>query len=185
MFSKHFIVPILALALSACAAAPEPTHSNIHPVVEVQTGYPDGSELQVRKNIRVVYGVGADNQRQGLGEGLFFVRRLLDNYDKAGVAPEDRTMIVVLYNQSAYWLLNADAWTRLNPQGAMAGETNVNVALVEELLGRGVHFEICETTMKQKKWEPADLLPGVKIVPGAYARIVDLQHLGFAYVGFD
>ncbi|MEZ4461474.1 MAG: DsrE family protein [bacterium] len=147
--------------------------------------YPDGSRLQVRENVRVVYGVGGDAARQGVGEGLFFARRLVENYEAAGIDAENRTVVVVLYNAAAYWLLNADAWKRAAPTGALAAETNPNEAIVAELLERGVHIEVCGTTLKKNKWRAEDLLPGVVVVPGAYARIVDLQQQGFAYVAFD
>lgn len=187
---KLGLVGLLLLILSGCAgtqaaSAPEAAANAVAPQAVTPPTYPSGDSLLVRENIRVVYGVGADNVRQGVGEGLFFVKRLIGNYDGAGITQEKRAVVVVLYNASAYWLLNDEAWTRLKPEGKLAGEKNPSAELVRELIAAGVHVEVCGTTLKMKGWTEADLLPGVKVVPGAYARIVDLQHLGFAYVGFD
>ena len=57
--------------------------------------------------------------------------------------------------------------------------------MISTLLKSGVRLEICGTTMKKNGWTKDDLLPGVVVVPGAFARIVDLQLQGFAYVAFD
>ena len=162
------------MVLTSCATAPEPSAS-----------YPDGAQLAVTQNIKVVYGIGGDRQRQGVGEGLFFTQRLVQNYEKQGIPPEQRTVVAVLYNEAAYWLLNEQAWARTAPSGALAGPTNPNAQLISTLLKSGVRLEICGTTMKKNGWTKDDLLPGVVVVPGAFARIVDLQLQGFAYVAFD
>jgi hypothetical protein len=39
-------------------------------------------------------------------------------------------------------------------------------------------------TLKGKGWTGEDVLPGVKIVVGAYPRIIDLQLRGYAYIRF-
>lgn len=184
---KHVVWMIAFVALG-CGGSPSTPDTASQAVVEsapTWPAYPPGDALQVRQNIRVVYGVGADNARQGVGEGLFFVKRLVGNYDDAGIAPDQRTIVAVLYNESAYWLLNENAWTRTKPNGGLAGDANPNAALVQELLDRGVRVEICGTTMKKNGWTKEDLLEGVVVVPGAYARLVDLQHMGFAHIAFD
>jgi len=173
--TMKWILVLIQFVLSGCATSPEKTES----------GYPDGSSLQVKDNVRVVYGVGGDRARQGIGEGLFFAQRLIDGYDATQITPEQRTVVVVLYNNAAYWLLNDEAWLRTTPTGALTGPKNPNTEIVAELLKRGVHIEVCGTTMKKNKWTKEDLIPGVVVVPGAYARLVDLQLQGFAYVAFD
>lgn len=169
------LLSLLAM-LSACASTPAPSAS---------ATIPPGDALQVREGIRVVYGVGADKSRDGVGEGLFFVNRLLENYERAQIPKAQRAVVVVLYNAAAYWLLNDQAWQAYQGPRQLNQEANPNVALIQSLIARGVRVEVCATTLKKKGWTPQDLLPGVHVVPGAYARLVDLQLLGFAYVAFD
>jgi intracellular sulfur oxidation DsrE/DsrF family protein len=48
-----------------------------------------------------------------------------------------------------------------------------------------VQIELCENTMQQKGVKPAELMPGVKLVVGAFPRLIDLQLQGFAYIKFE
>lgn len=170
-----FPVLVVASLLASCAT----------PAVQSPNAYPDGGVLHVTQDVKVVYGIEGDRARQGVGEGLFFVQRLVQNYENQGITPEDRSVVVVVYGEAAYWLLNDTAWSAANLTGALAGASNPHVELVAELLKNGVHIEVCGSTLKQKGWTREDLLPGVVVVPGAIARLVDLQLQGFAYIGFD
>lgn len=175
-------VVVTGCAVSGCAtpAAAAPAAA---PVAPFEIPSPD--TLHVKQGLKVVYGVGRKVLRKDVGEGLFFAERLTDAWARAGITPEDRLFVVIVYNDAAEWLLNEAAWARTHPavDGA-APTTNPSAALVKKLQERGVQIEICGMTMKQKEWTDADLLPGVKVAPGAYSRIVDLQHHGFAYVPF-
>lgn len=42
--------------------------------------------------------------------------------------------------------------------------------------------EVCHVSLRGKGWSAADLLPGMTMVHGAYTRLIDLQHLGYAYI---
>ncbi len=165
---------LLAASLTACASPPQRA-----------ADLPPGDKLQTRQGVRVVYGVGADKAREGVGEGLFFVNRLLDNYDREGIPTAERQVVVVLYNEAAYWLLNPEAWTKYTGPRKLDAAQNPNLALLSSLQQRGVRVEVCGTTLKKKGWTPADLVPGIHVVPGAYARIIDLQLQGFAHIAFD
>ena len=46
------------------------------------------------------------------------------------------------------------------------------------LIESGVQIEICESAMKQKGVEATELLPGVKLVIGAFPRLIDLATAG-------
>jgi intracellular sulfur oxidation DsrE/DsrF family protein len=61
---------------------------------------------------------------------------------------------------------------------------NPNKKIVDELLDAGVKLELCKSTMQSHGWTEEDVLPGVKIVVGAYPRIIDLQLRGYAYIRF-
>jgi len=49
----------------------------------------------------------------------------------------------------------------------------------------GVQVELCEDTLRQKGVTAGELMPGVKIVVGAFPRLIDLQLHGYAYIKFE
>ena len=63
-------------------------------------------------------------------------------------------------------------------------ERNPNRALIDELMNMGVALEVCDQTVKSHGWTKDDILPGVKVVPNAHPRIVDLELQGYAYIRF-
>lgn len=174
MLKRYLLLVAMILSASACAQAPQRS-------AEI----PPGDSLQFKQGVRVVYGVGADRARDGVGEGLFFVNRLLDNYDREGIPLDQRQIVVVLYNDAAYWLLNPDAWAKYTGPRQLSAAQNPNLSLLSKLQERGVRVEVCGTTLKKKGWTSADLAPNIHVVPGAYARIIDLQLQGFAHIAFD
>jgi intracellular sulfur oxidation DsrE/DsrF family protein len=58
------------------------------------------------------------------------------------------------------------------------------MSIIQRLLDRNISIELCAQTMKSHGWKADDVLPGVIIVIGAYPRIIDLQHQGYAYIRF-
>ena len=48
-----------------------------------------------------------------------------------------------------------------------------------------MQIELCENTMQQKGVMPTELMNGVKLVVGAFPRLIDLQLQGFAYIKFE
>ena len=58
---------------------------------------------------------------------------------------------------------------------------NPNTAIIRELLERGVEIDMCRQTMEKYGWLDEELLPGIRLVPGAYSRLIDLQLQGYAY----
>ena len=67
---KHLLVPLFTLTLTAAAAEPE--------VIPIQ----------VRENLRIVYQVTDDAQHEGVNKGLFYARKLINTYQKHGIAAE-------------------------------------------------------------------------------------------------
>lgn len=185
----HRLAPSLLLALfvvvTGCAVSGCATPAAATEAAATPFAIPSPDTLHVKDGLKVVSGVGRKVLRKDVGEGLFFAERITDAWARAGIKEQDRLFVVIVYNDAAEWLLNDAAWARTHPaiDGA-APTTNPSAALVKKLQERGVQIEICGMTMKQKEWTDADLLPGVKVAPGAYSRIVDLQHHGFAYVPF-
>lgn len=136
--------------------------------------------LQVRENLRIVYQVTDDAAHEGVNKGLFYVRKLIDTYRRHGIAPEQVHLHLVYHCTGIAAVVNDAARRRLG-----VGSANPNGAILAELVERGVQVELCENTMQQKGVQPDELLPGVKLVVGAFPRLIDLQLQGFAYIKFE
>ena len=95
--------------------------------------------------------------------------------------PKQLKISIVLHGDTAYWLLNDQAYQQYKNDPFTY---NPNAKVVEELLGHGVSVEICRVTMHAHGFVPEDLLPGVVIVHDAYTRLIDLQQRGYAYIRF-
>jgi len=143
-----------------------------------RTSPADASPLEVRHDITVVCGVDRNVLTNGTGLGLSRVKRLIEDYESAGVPRHELHISVVLYGEAAHWLLKDGSYRAFtHKEGG-----NSNKVVVEKLLECGVSVEVCGLSMKGNNWSKDDLLPGVTIVPGAYQRIVDLQLRGYAYI---
>lgn len=162
MIMKHLFISFLALTLTAAA------------------GEPEVIPIQVRENLRIVYQVTDDTQHEGLNKGLFYARKLINTYQKHGIAPEQVHLHLVYHGTGIAAVVNDEARKRLGAEAA-----NPNGDILAELIKRGVQIELCENTMQQKGVKPTELMPGVKLVVGAFPRLIDLQLQGFAYIKFE
>lgn len=159
---KYLVASLIAFTLTATAAEPE--------VIPIQ----------VRENLRIVYQVTADAQYEGVNKGLFYARKLIDTYQKQGIAAEQVQLHLVYHGTGINDVVNDEARKRLGTE-----TTNPNGEILAELIQRGVQVELCENTMQQKGVKPTELMPGVKLVVGAFPRLIDLQLQGFAYIKFE
>jgi len=137
--------------------------------------------LKHTTGIKAVYQVSDLAEHDGYNKGLFYSRKLLQSYERQGVPANQVDLHLVYHSAAIPALLQDSAYQRLTGKS----EANPNSSLVSDLTKMGVHVEICGDTMKQKDVQPADLLPGVDIVPGAYPRLIDLQLDGYAYIKFE
>jgi intracellular sulfur oxidation DsrE/DsrF family protein len=134
----------------------------------------------VRKDIAIVCRIDGDEWKDNVGAGLAYVRELVDGYRSMGTSPADLHIVAVVHGEAAYWMLKDDAYAAYVEDE----DRNPNRALVDQLLGMGVALEVCDQTVKSYGWTEDDILPGVKIVPNAHPRIVDLELQGYAYIRF-
>ena len=138
------------------------------------------SPLTVKTDICVVCRVKDDLWKDGVGLGFSCLRGLVADYREAGIAPTEVHISAVFHGPAARWLLSDTAYRAQTPGKA----ENPNKAIIRELLDLGVSLELCGQTMKEQGWTEKDVLSGVKIVVGAYPRIVDLELQGYAYLRF-
>ncbi len=136
--------------------------------------------IEVRENIRVVYQVNRDEWKGGVGKALAYLKRLSEAYDGLEVPQDERHISAVFHGKAGYWMLTDEAYNAHT--NTPAG--NPNKTIIRELTAMGVSIELCAQTMKSQGWKAEDVLPDVKIVIGAYPRIIDLQLQGYAYIKF-
>ena len=164
--SLHTIVHALCLFSAAALSAAEPT--------------PAAIPLQVRKNLLVAYQVTDDTQHEGVNKGLFYARKLIDTYEKQGIAADQVHLHLVFHGTGIAAVVNDAARKRLGSE-----KPNPNSEILAALNKRGVQIELCENTMQQKGVAATELMPGVKLVIGAFPRLIDLQLQGYAYIKFE
>jgi intracellular sulfur oxidation DsrE/DsrF family protein len=114
---------------------------------------------------KVVYHID-DAETQGL-KGLRNIRNHLD------VSPQT-TIIVVTHANGVDLLM----------EGAKDKKNNVEYApLVSALKSRGVKFEVCEITLKNRNLKKDQFILDADFTPSGVVRVADLQFKdGFAYI---
>ncbi|MCB1209453.1 MAG: DsrE family protein [Verrucomicrobiales bacterium] len=162
---KHFYFPLILFAFSACTAS---------------GAEPEVIPIQVRENLRIVYQVTDDAAHDGVNKGLFYARKLINTYQTHGINAKEVHLHLVYHGTGIAAVVNDEARKRLGTE-----DTNPNAAILAELIERGVQVELCENTMQSKGVKPSELMPGVKLVVGAYPRLIDLQLQGYAYIKFE
>ncbi len=149
-------------------------------VASLGSAEPEMIPIQVRENLRIVYQVTDDAFYEDVNKGLFYARKLINTYEKHGIAADRIHLHLVYHGTGIAAVVNDQARKRLGVETA-----NPNGELLAELIRRGVQVELCENTMQQKGVKPAELMPGVKLVVGAFPRLIDLQLQGYAYIKFE
>ena len=125
------------------------------------TGLARGADSAGAKVPRVVYHID-DAQHQALA-AMRNIRNQLDT------APNTK-IIVVAHAMGVDFLMNnyKDA-AKIGP-------------LVSALAARGVDFEVCEITMKNRKLKKDDFVMEANFTPSGVVRITQLQNEGYAYI---
>lgn len=112
---------------------------------------------------RVVYHI-SDADAQALA-GLRNVRNHLDTDPSARI-------IVVAHGNGVDFLL----------EGAKDHNGSAFVGPVSDLVARGVHFEVCELTLKSRKLQRDQFIQEAEFTPSGVVRLAKLQLQGYAYI---
>lgn len=136
--------------------------------------------IEKKKDIRVVYQFKKDVWKNEIGAPFHYLDKLSVFYEQRGVSKHQRRIHGVFQGQAAYMLLKDSAY-RKERSNEM---NNPNGEAIEALLQKGVRLEICASTMRNHGWSGEDIRPGIDVVSGAYPRVIDLQHRGYAYIRF-
>ncbi len=128
-------------------------------------GFASSVSAQSAGSTKVVYHID-DAEAQGL-KGLRNIRNHLD------VSPQT-TIIVVTHANGVDLLMD----------GAKDKKNNVEYApLVGALKSRGVKFEVCEITLKNRNLKKDQFILDADFTPSGVVRVADLQYKdGFAYI---
>jgi intracellular sulfur oxidation DsrE/DsrF family protein len=128
-------------------------------------GFGSIASAQSSGSTKVVYHID-DAEAQGL-KGLRNIRNHLD------VSPQT-TIIVVTHANGVDIMM----------EGAKDKKNNVEYApLVSALKSRGVKFEVCEITLKNRNLKKDQFILDTDFTPSGVARVADLQYKdGFAYI---
>ena len=93
---------------------------------------------------------------------------------------DDLDIRAVVHGDASTHVLTDEAYNRV-----MDVETgNPNTPILAELKKLGIHVELCDTRRKNEGWSKSDIHPDVLLASAAYARLIDLQHQGYAYIKF-
>lgn len=130
--------------------------------------------------IKVVYQITSADMKDGVNEGLFYLRKVHQLYKEAGVDPSRLDIKAVFHDDASPHVLTDEAWDK--HQKTTGG--NPNTAIIEELTALGIDIELCNTRRLSMKWEKSAVHSDVILVSGAYPRLTDLQLLGYAYIKF-
>lgn len=133
--------------------------------IALSLGFVSSVSSQSVGSTKVVYHID-DAETQGL-KGLRNIRNHLD------VSPQT-TIIVVTHANGVDLLM----------EGAKDKKNNVEYApLVSALKSRGVKFEVCEITLKNRNLKKDQFILDADFTPSGVVRVADLQYKdGFAYI---
>ena len=128
-------------------------------------GFCSIASAQSTGNTKVVYHID-DAETQGL-KGLRNIRNHLDT--------SPNTIIIVVTHANGVDMLM---------EGAKDKKNNTEYApLVSALKSRGVKFEVCEITLKNRNLKKDQFILDADFTPSGVVRVADLQYKdGFAYI---
>ena len=113
---------------------------------------------------KVVYHFG-----EGLAQATNGLRNIRNHLE---VDPKAK-IVVVAHAQGVDFLMNEAQDANKNPYNV----------IVEDLKSQGVTFEVCQITLRNRKLEQKQFIPGVTFTPSGVQRITQLQSReGYAYL---
>jgi uncharacterized protein len=120
------------------------------------------------------------NPKSGINQTLNNAELMIANYSGVYGIPmgQDLKINIVAHFQGGQFLLSDDAYNKLH--NVTTG--NPSGATVLDLLGKGVHFYLCQNTMRGNGWKTSDLIPGVEEVPGGVVALADFMARGWSVI---
>lgn len=171
------LLPVLMLALDAPAVAVGPEDFTTGPLIE---GFGPNAEIETTMVIPAGavfrhsfdYAVAAEPGE--LNRGLVSAARFLNMHARAGLAPENMHLAIVLHGTAVHDVVTQDRYSDWRD-----GQENANIALVEALMAHGVDFYICGQSAAYYDVGTEDLLDGVEMALSAMTVHALLQQDGY------
>jgi len=131
-----------------------------------------------RDHIRVAISMGSGtlNPKKPINQVLVNVSNMVANYQTfygLSAGDDGYQIAVVAHFQGGKTLLNDEAYNRL------FGTNNPATATVQTLMAQGVHFIMCQNTMRGNGWKTSDLMPGVTESPAGVVALTDFGMSGW------
>jgi len=87
-------------------------------------------------------------------------------------------IVVIFHGDAAYIALNDDSYNA----NRHVNTGNPFKQLLNDLMDRGVQFEMCGATAKANHWGNRDFLPGFKVNVNAMVRLTQLEQDGYTMI---
>jgi len=138
------------------------------------------SPVTLDTDIAIVCPIQEDewNEKLGIGSGLARLRDVVDQYKAIGIRASELHVSAVVHGPAVYWLLKDEHYRSAR---GVEGD-NPNKKIISELIQEGVSLEVCGLTMKEGGWTQDNFLPGIKVVPAFYPRVIDLELQGYGLI---
>lgn len=127
------------------------------------------------KDVKSVYSIGDLAFEGDLPASIFHLQLITDDIAQAKAESE---IIAVFHTNAGHVTLHDTAYNA--DRNIATG--NPYKDLVEDMMKRGVHVELCGATAKVHGWGNADLMPGIKVNTDAMARTTQLVQQGFVKI---
>lgn len=196
MKKSWFISALVSgLLISATALADDTHNINVCPLAyQAQMDTDFGSSINgattssittcisKRQEIKDVLNMSTSvlNPKSGISQTLNNANLMIANYKNVyGInLGEDLKLNIVAHFQGGQFLLTDAAYNKLHnvTTGNPSGATVLN------LIAQGVHFYMCQNTMRGNSWVTSDLIPGVEEVPGGVVALADFAQRGWAVI---
>ncbi|MBD3728955.1 MAG: DsrE family protein [Sphingomonadales bacterium] len=182
MLKKSVLVPLLALACAALAAAPASAQGDaspfragpvfeefgLHAPVDADMAIPEGTIFKV-----MFEAVRQDTEGRRNGE-IEIAARFINMSVAAGVPLEKVHVAIVVRGPASNDLLTDAAWGKTHD-----GQANPNAGLVRALLDHGVRIILCGQSAAGLGITKDQLQPGVEIAQSAITARALLQMQGY------
>ena len=166
---------IAALPLSPAMAQRErfttgPVFTDFGPVADVDTD----TALSPDSAFKVAFDVSDAAQPGQLNRTLESAARFINMQIRAGVAPENVRVAVVVHGKASFDISSAEKYA-----AQYDGAENANLPLIAALLANNVRIIECGQSAAAYKIARADLAPGVEMALSAMTAHAQLQQAGY------
>jgi intracellular sulfur oxidation DsrE/DsrF family protein len=148
-----------------------PGHGPVYYVPEEPQAWPAGQTLKAVFDI-----AGAPDAPEDANPRFEMVARYLNLHARAGIAPEQLPVAVVLHGRATRSALDPDVFEE------RYGEAHPDAGLLKRLQAAGVRIVVCGQSATAFGFDPAEFAPGIGMSLSAMTSLVALQSEGYALI---